>query len=45
MRDEGYSEKTIEAAVQKFDLMYEHNLEAANEINLKQIEKNSKKTK
>ena len=45
MREEGFEEATIEAAVQKFELKYDREIEAANEINLAEIEKQAKETK
>lgn len=45
MREQGYHEATIEAAVEKFELQYDDEMELANKIDLKQIEKDAKKIK
>ena len=45
MFEEGYSQKTVEAAIEKFNLQCDKEFDLAKEINLKQIEKEAKDTK
>ena len=45
MFEEGYDQKTISAAIDKFNLQYEKEFDLAKEINLKQIEKEAKDAK
>ena len=45
MYQEGYNQKTIEAAVEKFEYEYNKDFDSARDINLKQIEKEAKEEK
>lgn len=45
MYEEGYDQKTIESAVEKFQLQCNGELKEAKEINLKKIENEAKKAK